>query len=144
MNHEPLNSDQRFGEEANETGSSFLPVSLFKAGLFSRCPRCGNGALYSGFLNIKPSCSSCGLDFSGIDSGDGPAVFIILIVGFIVTFAALFVETQFQPPYWVHVVLWGPLILALSLGLLRPLKAMMVALQYRHKAGEGTSMDDDV
>ncbi|GEQ97281.1 hypothetical protein JCM17844_09180 [Iodidimonas gelatinilytica] len=94
--------------------------------------------MYKGFLTVDTACNQCGLDYEKVDSGDGPAVFIILIVGFIVTFAALFVETTFKPPYWVHVVLWGPCILGLSIGLLRPFKATLIALQYRHSAVEGS------
>ncbi len=82
-------------------------------------------------------CSSCGLDYAQADTGDGPAVFIILIVGAIVVAAALLVELTIMPPYWVHALLWPPLILGLSLGLLRPAKALMMALQYRHQASEG-------
>lgn len=112
-------------------------VSPFRAGLLSRCPRCGEGSLFSGFLTIAPKCSRCGLNFGFADSGDGPAIFVILIAGFIVVAAAMFVEVLYQPPYWIHAVLWLPLTAVLSLGLLRPFKAMLVALQYRHKAEEG-------
>jgi uncharacterized protein (DUF983 family) len=112
-------------------------VSPFRAGLLSRCPRCGEGSLFSGFLTIAPKCSRCGLNFGFADSGDGPAIFIILIAGFIIVAAAMFVEVLYQPPYWIHAVLWLPLTAVLSLGLLRPFKAMLVALQYRHKAEEG-------
>ena len=111
-------------------------VSPFSAGLRCRCPRCGVGALFDGFLTVADRCSSCGLDFSVADSGDGPAIFVIFIVGPIVTGFALWTEMVFQPPYWVHVVLWGPAILAGCLLLLRPFKATLVALQYRHRAGD--------
>ena len=77
------------------------------------------------------------LDFSFADSGDGPAVFVILIAGFLVVFAAMFVEILWRPPYWLHAALWLPLILIATLGLLRPAKGLMVALQYHHKAEEG-------
>ncbi len=76
-----------------------------------------------------------------MDSADGPAVFVVLIAGAIVVTAALVVEVKYQPPYWLHAALWLPLIIGLSLGLLRPLKALMIALQYRHKAGNG-QIDD--
>lgn len=93
--------------------------------------------MFDGFLRPAPSCRSCGLDYRFVDSGDGPAVFIILIVGFVVVIAALVTEVKVSPPYWVHAVLWLPLTLILSLGLLRPAKALMIALQYRHRAEEG-------
>jgi uncharacterized protein (DUF983 family) len=107
------------------------------AGLTCRCPRCGKGKLFQGFLSLRPRCDNCGLDYSTMDSGDGPAVFIILLAGFIVVFAALIVEVMYQPPFWLHAVLWLPLILVVTLLPLRPMKSLMVALQYHHKATEG-------
>lgn len=112
-------------------------VSPFVAGLTCKCPRCGKGALYQGFLNLRPRCAVCDLDYAFIDAGDGPAVFIIMIAGFIVVGAALAVEIIYQPPFWVHAVLWLPLILATTLLPLRPMKALLIALQYHHKAAEG-------
>jgi uncharacterized protein (DUF983 family) len=106
-------------------------------GLRGRCPRCGEGTLYNGFINLKTACENCGLDFSFADAGDGPAVFGILVGGFIVVFAALIVEFAYQPPYWVHAALWLPLILLVTLGPLRPIKGVLIALQYHHKAQEG-------
>ncbi|WP_425992675.1 DUF983 domain-containing protein [Afipia sp. DC4300-2b1] len=106
-------------------------------GLACRCPRCGEGRLYAGFLTLRPSCDVCGLDYAFIDAGDGPAVFIIMIAGFIVVGAALVVEMKYQPPFWVHAALWAPLILATTLLPLRSMKALLIALQYHHKAAEG-------
>ncbi len=106
-------------------------------GLRGRCPRCGKGKLYRGFLGLKPHCEKCGLDFGFADAGDGPAVFGILIGGFIVVFAAMIVEIVYQPPYWVHASLWLPLVLLVTLGPLRPIKGVLIALQYHHKAAEG-------
>lgn len=102
--------------------------------LAGRCPRCGEGTLFAGFLNLAPQCSSCGLDYTPLDQGDGPAVFIILIAGFLVGGLALWVEVTYEPPYWLHAVLWLPLILIVTLGLLRPLKSFMVTYQYKTKA----------
>lgn len=107
------------------------------AGLKGRCPRCGEGPLFDGFLAPAPSCSRCGLDFAFIDSGDGPAVFIILVIGFVIVGGALVTEVVWQPPYWLHAVIWGPLAIILSLGLLRPAKGLLIGLQYAHKAEEG-------
>ncbi|RTL52601.1 MAG: DUF983 domain-containing protein [Bradyrhizobiaceae bacterium] len=112
-------------------------VSPFVAGLTCRCPRCGKGKLFSGFLSLKPRCENCGLDYAFIDSGDGPAVFIIMIAGFIVVSAALVVEVKYQPPFWVHAMLWLPLIAVTTLLPLRPMKALLIALQYHHRAAEG-------
>jgi uncharacterized protein (DUF983 family) len=118
--------------------SSPLPsVSPYTAGLRCRCPRCGEGRLFAGYLTLAPRCERCNLDFSFADAGDGPAVFVILIAGFIVVGSALVVEATWRPPYWLHAVLWLPLLLILTLGLLRPLKGLLVALQFHHKAEEG-------
>lgn len=126
---------------AMQDHAHFAPVPAASAGMKGRCPRCGQGRLFSGFLETAPSCSACGLDFEFIDSGDGPAVFVILLIGFVVVGLALFVEVSWQPPYWVHLVLWLPLTLILSLGLLRPLKGLMIGLQYRNKAAEGRLLE---
>ena len=112
-------------------------VSPWVAGLSCRCPRCGKGPLFDGFLSPAKRCAVCGLDYSFADSGDGPAVFIMLIVGFVVTGAALIVEVLYSPPYWVHAALWIPLAVGLPLLILRPFKATMIALQYANKASEG-------
>ena len=111
--------------------------SLLAASLWGRCPRCGKGSLFRGYLTLSPSCQICGLDFAGFEAGDGPAVFVILIVGAIVAGGALITEVAFQPPYWIHAVIWGPALVILSLALLRPLKAALIVLQYKHKAQEG-------
>ena len=88
-------------------------------------------------LQIAPRCSACGLDYATFDAGDGPAVFIILIAGFIVVGCALVVEFKYEPPLWLHALLWLPLILATTLLPLRSMKGLMVALQYHHRAAEG-------
>jgi uncharacterized protein (DUF983 family) len=110
-------------------------------GLACRCPCCGKGKLFTGFLSLRPACDVCGFDYALIDAGDGPAVFIILFAGFIVVGSALVVEVLYQPPFWVHAVLWLPLILATTLLPLRPMKALLIALQYHHKAAEGRLID---
>ena len=115
---------------------SFPPLSPYATGLRCRCPRCGTGKLFAGLLTVAERCTHCDLDLSAQDSGDGPAVFVIFIVGPIATGLAFWVEMSFMPPMWVHLVLWIPIILAGSIALLRPFKAVLVALQYRHKAGE--------
>lgn len=120
-----------------EDKAHFPPVNPVTAGLSGGCPRCGQGKLFDGFLSVKRSCSTCGLDYSFADSGDGPAVFVIMIVGFIVVGLVLFVELSFQPPIWLHLILWLPLTVVLAGGILRPLKGLMIAVQYRHKAEQG-------
>jgi uncharacterized protein (DUF983 family) len=116
---------------------SYPPVSPLYAGLMCRCPRCGKGRLFRGFLSLPDRCEVCGLDYAFIDAGDGPAVFVIFFSGFVVVGSALLVEAMYQPPFWVHALLWGPLILLTTLGPLRPFKGLLVALQYHHKAAEG-------
>ncbi len=116
---------------------------LSRAILGARCPRCGQGRLFSGFLAFAPACTTCGLDFTQIDTGDGPAVFVILIAGFLIVAGALIVEVLFEPPYWVHVALWLPLTLIVTLGLLRPIKAGLAVMQYRHKAAQGRQVTPD-
>jgi uncharacterized protein (DUF983 family) len=106
------------------------------AGLACACPRCGQGKLFDGFLTLRPACDRCGLDYGFADSGDGPAVFIMFIAGFIVVGTALYTEIKFHPPYWVHAALWLPLILLVTLGPLRPMKGLMIALQYHYQAAE--------
>ena len=92
---------------------------------------------------MAEGCSACGLDLRKADSGDGPAVFLIFILGFIVVPLALLVESWFEPPYWVHLVLWPPVILGITIGLLRPMKGLMIALQYHHRASDSGTEEYD-
>ena len=110
----------------------FPPVSLAHAALACRCPRCGEGRLFTGLLSVRPSCPACGLDLSAQDAGDGPAVFVILFLGLIVVGLAAIVEIKFAPPLWLHLMLWTPLIVGGAIVMLRPLKAGVIALQYKH------------
>ena len=117
--------------------------SPIATGLACRCPRCGRGRLFAGFLTVAERCESCGLDLTKQDSGDGPAVFIILILGAIVVPLALLLESTAAPPMWLHMVIWPPVILAGALLMLRPFKGVLIALQYKHKASEGGTVDYD-
>jgi uncharacterized protein (DUF983 family) len=110
-------------------------------GLACRCPRCGKGKLFRGFLNLRPACEACGLDYTFIDVGDGAAIFVIMIAGAVVVTSALIVEVKYQPPFWVHAALWLPLILATTLWPLRAMKSLLIALQFHHKAAEGRLID---
>ncbi|MAP49393.1 MAG: DUF983 domain-containing protein [Oceanicaulis sp.] len=111
-------------------------TSPFLAGLLGRCPRCGKGALFQSYLKVADACGVCGLDFSSEDSGDGPAVFVMSIVGFIVVPAALAMELAISPPVWVHMLVWLPLATLLTLLILPPFKATLFALQWKHNAHE--------
>lgn len=101
------------------------------------CPRCGAPTLYQTFLRFAPRCRACGLDFSAFNVGDGPAAFLTLIVGTIVTILAIVLELAADPPVWVHFILWIPLTLALVVGSLRLAKAALLALEFRNQAREG-------
>ena len=126
------------------TGPSVAETAVLQSalrGLACRCPRCGQGKLYAGFLTLAPACDRCGLDYAFIETGDGPAIFIIMLAGGIVVAAALIVEVKYQPPYWLHAVLWLPLILATTLLPLRAMKSLLIALQFHHKAAPGRLVD---
>src|SRR5947207_15625474 len=109
----------------------FARVPVTRAALACRCPRCGEGRLFAGLLTVRAACPACGLDFSAEDAGDGPQVFVIFFLGLIVVGLAALVELKFAPPVWVHIVVWTPLILGGAIVMLRPLKAGLIALQYR-------------
>ncbi|MBI1777264.1 MAG: DUF983 domain-containing protein [Proteobacteria bacterium] len=109
------------------------PVSWVRAGLLCRCPRCGEGRLFHGLLKLRASCPVCSLDLSAQDTGDGPAVFVTFALGILVIPPVFFLEMRVEPPIWVHAVIWPPVIVGLAIGLLRPLKAMLIALQFRHR-----------
>lgn len=111
-----------------------LPFLL--AGLRSRCPRCGKGRLFSGFLDVVDRCEVCGLELARNDSGDGPAVFLIFILGFTIVPLALLVSLRVDWPLWVHAILWSLVILGTALGMLRPAKGLTLALQYRFRREE--------
>jgi uncharacterized protein (DUF983 family) len=115
----------------------YPPVSPFRAGLFGRCPHCGRGKIFAHFIDLRDKCDCCGLDFAFADAGDGPAVFVCLIGGFLVLGAALWTELTYEPPYWVHLVIFMPLTVIVCGGLLRLLKGLLVALQFRNKAEQG-------
>ncbi len=105
--------------------------SVLETSLGCRCPRCGEGRLFSGYLQIVPACDHCGLSFAGSDTADGPAFFVMMPLSIVTAVLALLFEVHAQPPLWEHMVIW-PLFIAVSIGvLLRPVKAFLVALQYR-------------
>ena len=102
-----------------------------------RCPRCGARTLFAGLVAFAPRCRACGLDYAAFNVGDGPAAFLILLVGALVTGLAIALELAVEPPGWVHVLLWPPIIVATVLCALRISKAALLALEYRHSAREG-------
>ena len=112
-------------------------LSISQTGLKGRCPRCGQGNLFSGFIKTADHCDRCNLDFEFIDSGDGPAIFVIFIVGFLAVVGVLMTEIMFTPPIWLNMMIWIPMTLFLCLIFLRPLKGLLIAQQYKRKAAEG-------
>jgi uncharacterized protein (DUF983 family) len=115
----------------------YPPVDPVSAGIKARCPRCGTGRLFNGYITTAKSCGNCGLDYSFIDSGDGPVPFVILLIGFLVVGLALWTDVSFAPPLWLHFIIWIPLAIILSLFALRWVKGILIALQYRNKAAPG-------
>ena len=115
----------------------FVQPSPLVAALLCRCPRCGRAPLFTGYLKVRAACPVCGLDLGFAESGDGPAIFIIFIVGFLIMALAALVETMFHPAPYIHLVLWIHATIVLSMLLLRPFKAFMVAMLYRNDAREG-------
>ena len=125
--------------EASEPSRKPHPVL---AGLTGRCPHCGAGKLFKSFMAIAPACSACGQDFSHADSGDGPAIFVMLIAGFVVIGSMLVIDTLYEPPIWLLLAIFLPLAIVLNIGLIRPFKGVLVALQFHHKAGQGQQVRD--
>lgn len=116
------------------------PLEVALRGL---CPRCGATGLFANFLRFADRCRGCGLDYSGFNVGDGAAAFLILIVGAVVSILAITVELKFSPPVWLHLLLWLPLTLILTVVLLRVAKALLLALEYKNAAREGRIARDD-
>jgi uncharacterized protein (DUF983 family) len=124
-----------------ETGAVPRAVSPVGAALRGRCPACGGGRLFIGYLAMAPRCEVCDEDLSETDPGDGPRAFAILIGGALIMVGVVTVEVRFHPPYWVHAVIWVPTITVVLLGLVRLLKALMIGLQFKFKAREGRISD---
>ena len=112
------------------------PASILHAALACRCPRCGQGRLFQGLLDIRPRCEVCGLDLSTHDAGDGAVVGVILVLGAIVVALAFWVEFRFSPPLWLHAILWPVVTVPLAVLMMRPAKAALIALQFHHRASE--------
>ncbi len=112
------------------------PPSLLAASLLCRCPRCGQGKLFQGILTVRDRCTVCDLDLAAADTGDGAAAFIILIESAFLVSLAFWVEFRFNPPLWVHVILWPALAIPITVGMMRPFKAFLIAQQFRNRPGE--------
>lgn len=106
------------------------------SGVRGRCPRCGDGKLFKGYIALPQACETCGLDYGFADSGDGPAVFVMLVAGFLGMAFVLWFEFTYSPPFWVHLAVSLPVTLLICLALLRVFKGLLIALQYKHDAAE--------
>jgi uncharacterized protein (DUF983 family) len=124
--------DEPMTQETHQSASS-----IFASSVLGKCPRCNKGKMFNGFLDLAPQCEVCGLDYKFADAGDGPAVFVMLFAGFLIVGLALWVEMKYEPPIWLHLVIFLPLTLIVCLGLFRPLKGLLVSLQYKNKAEQG-------
>ena len=113
------------------------PPPPLRAGLTGHCPRCDARTLFAGWIKFADCCDACGLDFRSFNVGDGAAAFLILILGAIMAAAAIVVELRFSPPFWVHMILWPPILLVLTILSLRASKGVLLALEFRHAAREG-------
>lgn len=123
---------------SNDDKALYPPVDPVPAGFKGKCPRCGVGRLFNGYIATAKGCGNCGLDYAFIDVGDGPVPFVIMIVGFITAGLALWTDIALSPPLWLHFIIWMPLAVFLSLFALRWVKGILIALQYRNKAALGT------
>ena len=121
----------------NQDPQDWPELSPVQTGIRGRCPRCGQGRIFKGFLSIKPKCDVCDLDFSFADPADGPAFFVMCFGCLPAVIFATWIELQFQAPYWVHLFTSLPMVLLTCIPMLRPLKGWLVSTQYFYKAGEG-------
>ena len=115
----------------------YADLSPLSTGLAGKCPRCGRGRLFTGYLTVAPSCANCGLSFDFADAGDGAAWFVMTFVCIVGVGAILGLEVAYSPPFWVHMLVAVPLLIALPMALLRPVKGLLIAQQYKTKAQEG-------
>ena len=126
--------DLRF---VDSTGRRWAKLNPLKTGPLSRCPRCGQGDMFQGFLKLADHCKICGLDFSYADPADGPAFFVQMFACIPAVVFTLLLEVMASPPFWVHLVTSLPLLLLTTILPLRPLKGWLVASQFFFKAREG-------
>jgi len=123
-------------EARPDGGSAPAAVAPVQVALRGLCPRCGAPTLFSGWVRFADRCSACGLDISAFNVGDGPAAFLILILGAVIVAAAITLELSLSPPFWVHMLIWIPVTAIAVVGALRISKAALLALEYRNKARE--------
>ena len=125
------------------SGPMIADVSPLAAAVRGCCPRCGSKTLFAGVATFAPKCRACGLDFHAFNVGDGPAAFLTLLVGGLITGLAIWLELSAEPAWWVHVILWLPLTTLAVIFSLRFAKAMLLALEFSHRAREGRIQSDE-
>lgn len=133
------------GPDGGEDRKVELPASanLMKAAAMGECPRCGSRTLFKSIVSFADRCSSCGLDYSRFNVGDGPAAFLTLAIGTVLAILAIVVDQSFHPPFWVHVILWVPLTIGMVLYGLRIAKGMLLIVEYQRSAREAGSLETD-
>jgi uncharacterized protein (DUF983 family) len=119
------------------TENYYPPISAFATGVAGKCPRCGRGKLFSGYLAVAKSCTSCGLSYEFADAGDGAAWFVMLFACVFGVGSILGVEVAYQPSFWMHVAIAIPVLIILPMILLRPTKGFLLNQQWKHGAQEG-------
>ena len=119
-----------------ESEANWTTPSVLEAALGCRCPRCGVGRLFHKILEVRPICEHCGLDMAQSDSGDGATALVILALGAVIVGLAFWTEFRFNPPLWIHAILWPVVTIPLAILMIRPTKAALIAMQYRHRATE--------
>ena len=117
--------------------TSWPPQEPWRVGMKGRCPRCGQGKLFNGFLTLAPRCDVCGLDYSFADPADGPAFFVMIFACIPSVFFAVWAELTYEPTIWFHLLVTAPIVALTCIPPLRPLKGWLVASQFYHKAEEG-------
>jgi uncharacterized protein (DUF983 family) len=113
-------------------------ATLAASALWGRCPECASPELFDGVVQFAKTCKTCGLDFGAFNVGDGPAAFLVLIVGALVSIGAITLQLSVEPPFWVHILVWVPVTTGLVIGLLRVAKAALLFLEYKNRAKEGS------
>ncbi|MGV0879881.1 DUF983 domain-containing protein [Martelella sp. FLE1502] len=123
-------------------GNSEWPrLEPWRVGIRGKCPRCGEGRLFSSFLKLAPKCNVCGLDYDFADPADGPAFFVICFGCIPSVLFAVWAEVTYQPSFWFHIFVSMPVVFLSCIPMLRPLKGWLVASQFHHKAEEGKLVD---
>lgn len=130
-------ADPRLSALVPDTNNSQGRPGIAKAALFGLCPKCGAKTMFAGTARFAERCSNCGLDYSSFNVGDGPAALLTMVIGALVIVLALMVDSIFRPPFWVHLVIWVPFTVAVTVASLRLAKGALLALEHRNRAGEG-------